>query len=164
MLVGVRRGALLLCLIAVLGLSSASTAAAAVPTGNLLVLLRQDSGRTASDGAAVQAEILALGGRPAGRSVSQIGLVTVHPPPGVAAHPDFAGKLAATVNQQAATDSTGPADTDQVGHGTHVASLACAATDNGLGIAGAGYGCRLVIEKTDFTDSSIAAAIIDATK
>ena len=61
------------------------------------------------------------------------------------------------------SDSTGPAGTDQVGHGTHVASLACAATDNGIGIAGAGDDCRLVIEKTDFTDSSIAAAIVDAT-
>ena len=31
-------------------------------------------------------------------------------------------------------------------------------------MAGAGYGCRMVIEKTDFSDSSIAASIIDATK
>ncbi len=81
-----------------------------------------------------------------------------------ATHPDLAGKIAATVDEQARADSTGPADTDQVGHGTHVASLACAATDNDVGIAGAGYDCRLVVEKTDFTDSSIAAAIIDATK
>lgn len=78
-------------------------------------------------------------------------------------HPDLAPKIAVAVNQQAASDSTGPADTDQVGHGTNVASLACADTNNDLGMAGAGYNCRLVIEKTDFSDSSIAASIVDAT-
>ena len=44
-----------------------------------------------------------------------------------------------------------------------MASLACADTNNDLGMAGAGYNCRLVIEKTDFSDSSIAASIVDAT-
>ncbi len=80
-----------------------------------------------------------------------------------AAHPDLQTKIAAAVDQQDPSDSTGPASTDQVGHGTHVASLACADTGNGVGMAGAGYDCRLVVEKTDFTDSSIAAAIVDAT-
>jgi len=80
-----------------------------------------------------------------------------------ATHPDLRSKVAATVDQQQPWDSTGPADTDQVGHGTDVASLACAATDNGIGMAGAGYGCRLVIEKSDFSDASVAAAIVDAT-
>lgn len=236
-----RRGALLACLLAAIGLTGAGTAAAATPTGNLLVLLQQDQDQLAPAGAAVQTAIVGLGGRLAGRSVPQIGLITVKPPqnesvaafarevhgiPGVASvepelryapravpndpalsvdapgtgvpwqwyliranfyrawtlakglgalvgvidsgidatHPDLAGKIAAAVDQQAAVDSTGPADTDQVGHGTHVASLACAATDNAIGIAAAGYDCRLVIEKTDFTDSSIAASIIDATK
>src|SRR5207248_8718684 len=78
-------------------------------------------------------------------------------------HPDLASKIAAAVDQQNPSDSTGPATSDEVGHGTHVASLACAATGNGIGIAGAGYDCKLVIEKSDFTDSSIAAAIVDAT-
>src|SRR5262249_49695508 len=68
-----------------------------------------------------------------------------------ATHPDLSSKIAATVDQQPSDDSTGPADTDQVGHGTHVSSLACAATNNGIGIAGAGYDCKLVVEKTDFT-------------
>jgi subtilisin family serine protease len=66
-------------------------------------------------------------------------------------------------DQQAGSNDTGPAETDQVGHGTDVASIACADTNNRLGMAGAGYGCRLVIEKTDFSDSSIAASIVDAT-
>jgi serine protease len=80
-----------------------------------------------------------------------------------ATQPDLVGKIAAAVDQQAPSDSTGPADTDQDGHGTNVASLACANTDNGIGMAGAGFNCKLVIEKTDFTQSSIDAAIVDAT-
>jgi serine protease len=78
-------------------------------------------------------------------------------------HPEFAGKIAAAVDQEQVQD-TGPATTDTVGHGTHVASLACAATNNGIGIAGAGRDCKLIIEKSDLTDSSIAASIVDATK
>jgi subtilisin family serine protease len=208
-------------------------------TGNLLVLL--DRGRANAQSASVVAHDLVgrSGGRPAGKSVPQIGLVTVRPPAGVslgtfaarlrrmagvasveperrytpraapddpalteasqysqvaewalaregfydawnistgngalvgvidtgidATHPDLAPKIAATVDQQAPSNSTGPADTDQDGHGTHVSSLACAATNNGIGIAGAGYNCKLLVEKTDFTDSSIASAIVDAT-
>jgi serine protease len=218
-----------------------ATATPATPTGNLVVLLDQSHAGTISTRAAVQATVTGLGARPAGKSVPDIGLVTVRPPrgassaafarmlaavPGVASvqpelryaprsvpndpalrgsgptagvpwqwylmregfnrawglnqgrdalvgvidtgidaqHPDLAAKIAATVDQQAAADSTGPADTDQIGHGTHVASLACADTGNALGLAGAGYDCRLLIEKTDFTDSSIAAAIVDAAK
>jgi serine protease len=82
---------------------------------------------------------------------------------GIAAtHPDLASKIAAAINQQEPSDARGTARTDEVGHGTHVASLACAATNNGIGMAGAGYNCRLVIEKSDFSDSSIAASIVDA--
>ena len=213
----------------------------ATPTGNLLVLLDENRAGAAVDGSSIQSMLAQLGAHAAGRSVPEIGLVTVEPPPNVstsafgrvlaslpgvasaqpelryalrmvpsdpalttvdqtthvdwqwylaregfyrawdlsrgrgalvgmidtgidAKHPDLASKIAATVDQQSPADSTGPADTDQVGHGTHVASLACAATNNGLGIAGAGYDCRLVMEKTDFTDSSIDAAIVDATK
>ena len=76
-----------------------------------------------------------------------------------ASHPDLSAKIAAAVDQET---PAGDARSDQVGHGTHVSSLACAATNNGIGLAGAGYDCRLVVEKTDFTDSSIDAAIVDA--
>jgi subtilisin family serine protease len=78
-------------------------------------------------------------------------------------HPDLRPRIALALDKQARSDDTGPATTDQVGHGTDVASLACADTNNGVGLAGAGYNCRLVIEKTDFSDSSIAASIVDAT-
>lgn len=75
------------------------------------------------------------------------------------AHREFAGKVAAAVDQDSASSTPG---TDEEGHGTHVASLACAATNNAVGIAGAGRDCRLIVEKTDLTDASIAASIVDA--
>ena len=212
-----------------------------VPTGALVVLLDQHRGRIASAAReAVSASISRLGARPAGKSVPEIGLITVRAPAGVstaalaakleaipgvasvqperryvpratpddpaynsvdpnegvpyqwyltdegfprawdisngsqalvgvidsgidATHPDLAPKLAVAPIDQQVFNSTGPAGTDQVGHGTHVASLACAATNNGVGIAGAGDDCKLVIEKTDFTDTTIAASIVDAT-
>ncbi|MGZ4182107.1 MAG: S8 family peptidase [Solirubrobacteraceae bacterium] len=215
-------------------------AAAPVPTGALMVLLNQRAQLASAARAAVDASISRLGARPAGKSVPEIGLITVRAPAGVstaalaaelraipgvasvqperrytpravpndpayglvdpndgvpyqwyltdegfprawdistgsqalvgvidsgidATHPDLAPKLAVAPIDQQLFNSTGPAGTDQVGHGTHVASLACAATNNGIGIAGAGDNCKLVIEKTDFTDSSIAASIVDAT-
>jgi serine protease len=207
-------------------------------TGNVLVLLRAGLASDAAASRSVQARAADLGGRSAGKSVPEIGLITVRVPagmslaaferslrslPGVASvspehryvprsvpndpalttadsnsgvlqwtlakqgfyrawdyakgvgalvgvvdtgidagHPDLRSKIAAAVDQQDPLNSTGPPRTDQVGHGTHVASLACADTNNGIGMAGAGYDCKLVIEKSDFTDSSIASAIVDA--
>ncbi len=61
-------------------------------------------------------------------------------------HPELAGKIASADGAGAANPLT---DTD--GHGTHVAGLACAGTDNGIGVAGAGWGCRLAIVKVGFT-------------
>ncbi len=78
-------------------------------------------------------------------------------------HPDLAGKIRAAAMPDG-DESDSPAASDQEGHGTHVASLACANTDNGAGVAGAGYDCGLVVEKVDFSDGSIAAAIVDASK
>jgi hypothetical protein len=41
--------------------------------------------------------------------------------------------------------------------------LACGTADNGVGIAGAGYGCSILNAKTNFDDSQVAAAIEWAT-
>jgi serine protease len=77
-----------------------------------------------------------------------------------AGHPEFAGRIRAAVDQDADTDNPGH---DDAGHGTHVASLACANGGNGIGLAGAAYGCGLVIERSDLSDFSVAQSIVDAT-
>jgi subtilisin family serine protease len=75
------------------------------------------------------------------------------------AHPEFAGKIATS-------DAVGTSDplSDPDGHGTHTSGLACAATDNGRGVAGAGWGCKLNVVKLGFStfgipDDEIVAAI-----
>lgn len=55
-------------------------------------------------------------------------------------HPDLSGKIAGTYNAHTGTSDI----TDTVGHGTFVAGVAAAATDNDIGIAGAGYNTRIL--------------------
>jgi subtilisin family serine protease len=74
-------------------------------------------------------------------------------------HPDLAGKIAIARDQDAAPTGIG----DDVGHGTHVAGLACGAIANGLGIAGTGGDCSLVVEKSDLSAASVVASLVDAT-
>jgi serine protease len=57
-------------------------------------------------------------------------------------HPELSGKIASADTVAAADPSS-----DSDGHGTHVSGLACAATDDGRGVAGAGWGCRLHVVK-----------------
>ncbi len=76
-------------------------------------------------------------------------------------HPELQPRIREALDFDA-TAGAGPAVTDELGHGTHVASLACAATDNGLGLAGAGHGCGLLVIKTDFSDASVAESIVAA--
>jgi serine protease len=74
-------------------------------------------------------------------------------------HPDLGGKIAVARDQD-----SGPGGTaDEVGHGTHVAGLACGATNNGTGIAGTGADCMLIAERSDLSSSSVVASLIDAT-
>ena len=72
-------------------------------------------------------------------------------------HPELADRLLASRSFDA---SGGPATTDTAGHGTHVASLACGAGNNGIGLAGAGLRCQLLVVKVDLSDSSVAAGIV----
>ena len=57
-------------------------------------------------------------------------------------HPDLSGKI---VSQQNCT--TSPTVDDLYGHGTHVAGIAAAATNNGVGVAGLGYNATLMNAK-----------------
>jgi serine protease len=72
-------------------------------------------------------------------------------------HPELADRVLAA---QSFDSARTPATVDTVGHGTHVASLACGAGNNGIGLAGAGLRCRMLVLKADFSDSSVAAAIV----
>jgi len=56
-------------------------------------------------------------------------------------HPDLASKIAARANFT--TDS----DIDDNGHGSHVAGIAAAETNNSIGVAGMGYNTRLLSVK-----------------
>ena len=60
---------------------------------------------------------------------------------GIANHPDLQSKIVARSNFTTDTDSDGN------GHGTHVAGIAAAATNNNLGVAGAGYDSQLLSVK-----------------
>jgi serine protease len=74
------------------------------------------------------------------------------------AHPELAGKIATA-------DAVGTSDpvSDPDGHGTHTSGLACAATDNGRGLAGAGWGCRLNVVKLGASEFGIPDdEIVDA--
>ncbi|MGH8895146.1 MAG: S8 family serine peptidase, partial [Actinomycetes bacterium] len=76
-------------------------------------------------------------------------------------HPDLAGKVAGTFN----AITRGTDVRDLVGHGTGVASVAAAATGNGVGMSGAGYDSTILAAKVAdrtgriFTDD-LAAGIV----
>ncbi|MBX7136170.1 MAG: S8 family peptidase [Fimbriimonadaceae bacterium] len=58
-------------------------------------------------------------------------------------HPDLAGKIVA--GYDFVNNDTSPMDDH--GHGTHCAGIAAAKTDNGMGIAGVGFNCRVMAVK-----------------
>jgi serine protease len=70
-----------------------------------------------------------------------------------ATHPELANKILSAQS----IDASDPR-VDRDGHGTHVAGLACASTDDAVGVAGAGWGCGLHIVKLG---SNLAGGIPD---
>jgi thermitase len=72
---------------------------------------------------------------------------------GVARHPDLESRIA---GRRDFTGSGSPAD--RSGHGTHVAGIAAAATNNNRGVAGACPGCTLLIGKVIGDDGRATVA------
>lgn len=79
-------------------------------------------------------------------------------------HPQLAPVVRRAIEVSASGALPGTARTDEIGHGTHVASLACSAFGDGAGTVGAGGRCRLITIKSDLFDSSVAKAITRATE
>lgn len=77
-----------------------------------------------------------------------------------AGHPELAGRIASA----AELGTSSGAGRDEDGHGTHVSGLACAGTNDGRGVAGAGWGCRIVLVKAALLrDEDVADGIRIAT-
>jgi thermitase len=70
-------------------------------------------------------------------------------------HPDLWGKIIASVNFSSSTT-----DSDMYGHGTHVAGIVAAATNNGVGVAGIGYNSSLINVKVLGDDGSGSYAAV----
>lgn len=71
------------------------------------------------------------------------------------AHPDLIGKVATEVNF-----TSSPTVGDANGHGTHIAGIIAANTNNGLGVAGVAPECRLMNVKVAADDGTCDAAAV----
>jgi serine protease len=59
-------------------------------------------------------------------------------------HPDLASKLVSGADFQAGTNDCPPGPQDENGHGTHVAGIAAAITNNGIGVAGTAPAAKIM--------------------
>lgn len=72
-------------------------------------------------------------------------------------HPDLKGKLVAGYNSV----TPGQAPKDDVGHGTHVAGIAAASTNNGVGVAGLAANSKIMPVKVLGDGTGSAASVAD---
>ncbi len=78
------------------------------------------------------------------------------------AHPELSGRITGRLNCEIGmfgSGCDGSDVTDDDGHGTHVAGLACATGDNRVAIVSIGFGCSIYAIKTDLSYTSIIGGI-----
>ncbi len=79
-------------------------------------------------------------------------------------HPDLQAKMVAGWDVQGNRAIAPNENSDDYGHGTHVAGIAAASTNNGLGVAGVSWGARImpvkVLVNGSGYDSDVAAGVI----
>jgi subtilisin family serine protease len=75
-------------------------------------------------------------------------------------HPDLSRQVTGTADCTGGCAGTNVTDLD--GHGTHVAGLACATTNNGSGIASVGFDCGLFPVRMNLTCGDGAAGVVAA--
>src|SRR3954447_9938800 len=80
-------------------------------------------------------------------------------------HPDLAAHLVAGTDLQAGSTDCPPGPQDENGHGTHVAGIAAAATNNGIGVAGTAPDAKIMpVRVLDASGSGDSATIIKGIK
>jgi serine protease len=80
-------------------------------------------------------------------------------------HPELATRISGTVNTCTSGlpfGCQGTGVTDEDGHGTHIAGLACATANNQIAIASIGFACSIYAIKTDLSFTSIINSIYAA--
>ena len=81
-------------------------------------------------------------------------------------HPDLAGRVVGRLDcsHLSAPLCSGTDVSDGAGHGTHVSGLACADSDNGYGLASAGFDCNLYVARVQLCSAVVAAIVAAANR
>ncbi|MGH9011043.1 MAG: S8 family serine peptidase, partial [Acidimicrobiia bacterium] len=153
-----------LCLLLALVVAGATPSVTAVPDRSPIQLLWPASVPNDPDYSATQASYLSAIGVPSAwdMTTGSEGVVVAVLDSGIdASHPDLAGRVVAGRNVVDSNDDT----TDRSGHGTSMAGIIGAATNNALGVAGVAWAAKIMPVKVSYptgvaTDTNVAAGII----